>query len=54
MSEFEKEFEFDRERETEIVRGDAEMVRRESARKTRRSFLVGGVARRRGMRRGTR
>src|ERR1700733_443811 len=36
--------EFDNEREIEIVRGDAEMVRRESARRTRRSFLVGGVA----------
>ncbi|HEY4011035.1 MAG TPA: molybdopterin-dependent oxidoreductase, partial [Acidobacteriaceae bacterium] len=35
--------EFD-EREVEIVRGDAEMVRRESAKRTRRSFLVGGVA----------
>ena len=35
--------EFD-EREVEIVRGDAEMVRRESARRTRRSFLVGGIA----------
>lgn len=35
--------EFD-EREVEIVRGDAQMVRRESARRTRRSFLVGGVA----------
>jgi len=44
MSEFEREFAFDRERETEIVRGDAEMVRRESARRTRRSFLVGGAA----------
>src|SRR6185437_2597977 len=32
------------EREVEIVHGDAEMVRRESARRTRRSFLVGGVA----------
>src|SRR5215469_9081447 len=32
------------EREIEIVRGDAEMVRRESARRTRRSFLVGGIA----------
>jgi len=32
------------EREAEIVRGDAEMVRRESARRTRRSFLLGGVA----------
>lgn len=36
--------EFEREREVEIVRGDAEMVRRESARRTRRSFLVGGAA----------
>ncbi len=36
--------EFDNEREMEIVRGDAEMVRRESARRTRRSFLVGGIA----------
>ena len=36
--------EFDNERETEIMRGDAEMVRRESARRTRRSFLVGGIA----------
>lgn len=36
--------EFERERESEIVRGDAEMVRRESARRTRRSFLVGGAA----------
>ena len=36
--------EFDNEREIEIVRGDAEMVRRESARRTRRSFLVGGIA----------
>jgi hypothetical protein len=44
MSEREKEFEFDREREVEIVRGDAERMRRESARRTRRSFLVGGVA----------
>jgi hypothetical protein len=35
--------EFD-ERESEIVRGDAQMVRRESARRTRRSFLVGGIA----------
>jgi len=35
---------FENEREIEIVRGDAEMVRRESARHTRRSFLVGGVA----------
>ncbi len=32
------------EREIEIVRGDADMVRLESARRTRRSFLVGGVA----------
>src|ERR1700761_8155357 len=32
------------EREIEIVRGDAETVRRESARRTRRSFLLGGVA----------
>lgn len=32
------------EREIEIIRGDAEMVRRESARRTRRSFLLGGVA----------
>src|SRR5579875_3173625 len=37
MTEFE-------EREVEILRGDAEAVRRESARRTRRSFLVGGVA----------
>jgi hypothetical protein len=36
--------EFANEREVEILRGDAEMVRRESARRTRRSFLVGGVA----------
>ncbi len=36
--------EFDNEQETEIIRGDAEMVRRESARRTRRSFLVGGIA----------
>jgi hypothetical protein len=36
--------EFESEREVEIVRGDAGMVRRESARRTRRSFLVGGVA----------
>jgi hypothetical protein len=36
--------EFNQEREVEIVRGDAETVRRESARRTRRSFLVGGVA----------
>jgi hypothetical protein len=36
--------EFDSEREAEVVRGDAEMVRRESASKTRRSFLVGGLA----------
>src|SRR5215472_3356670 len=36
--------EFDQEREVEIVRGDADRVRRESARRTRRSFLVGGVA----------
>jgi Oxidoreductase molybdopterin binding domain len=35
--------EFD-EREVEIVRGDAEMVRRESARRTRRSFILGGIA----------
>lgn len=32
------------EREIEIARGDADAVRRESARRTRRSFLVGGVA----------
>ncbi|HSU18107.1 MAG TPA: molybdopterin-dependent oxidoreductase [Acidobacteriaceae bacterium] len=32
------------EREFEIVAGDAEMVRRESARRTRRSFLAGGIA----------
>src|SRR5579875_2922727 len=32
------------ERDIEILRGDAEAVRRESARRTRRSFLVGGVA----------
>src|SRR5579875_2750867 len=32
------------ERDIEILRGDAEAVRRESARTTRRSFLVGGVA----------
>jgi hypothetical protein len=36
--------EFERERELEILRGDAAGVRRESARRTRRSFLVGGVA----------
>jgi molybdopterin-dependent oxidoreductase-like protein protein len=36
--------EFDTEREVEILRGDAAMVRRESARRTRRSFLVGGIA----------
>src|ERR1700751_2593983 len=36
--------EFDNEQEIEIVQGDAEMVRRESARRTRRSFLVGGIA----------
>ena len=36
--------EFDTEREVEILRGDAETVRRESTRRTRRSFLVGGVA----------
>src|ERR1700757_1460238 len=36
--------EFDNERDIEIVRGDPERVRRESARRTRRSFLVGGIA----------
>src|SRR5579875_2396540 len=36
--------EFGSEREVEIVRGDAATVRRESARRTRRGFLVGGVA----------
>lgn len=36
--------EFENEREVEILRGDAESVRRESARRTRRSFLAGGVA----------
>src|ERR1700744_6165498 len=36
--------EFENEREIEILRGDAERVRRESARRTRRSFLVGGIA----------
>ena len=34
----------DFERETEIMRGDADTIRRESARRTRRSFLLGGVA----------
>jgi hypothetical protein len=32
------------EREIEIVRGDAAMIGRESARRTRRSFLAGGIA----------
>jgi hypothetical protein len=36
--------EFDNEQEMEMIRGDAAMVRRESARRTRRSFLVGGIA----------
>jgi hypothetical protein len=33
-----------KEREREIARGSADKVKRESARRTRRSFLVGGVA----------
>jgi hypothetical protein len=35
---------FEHDREIEIIRGDAESIRRESARRTRRSFIVGGVA----------
>lgn len=35
---------FEEGREIEIIRGDADIVSRESARRTRRSFLVGGIA----------